>query len=179
MKMKKILFCLSLIGIFAAIPAKGDSVIYWMADVSSDAGGNAAIRENSGGFHYANLIAKDGSGNVVDLGWAEATPSKDGGTLGFETAARIPSESMASYTATDYQNWTYYVELWNEDWNCGTSSAMYWADISEMDAFYKSTLTGGLGVLEVTSFTYNAPEPTSGLLILLGMCGLALKRKRV
>lgn len=175
--MKKILFSLAVIGAFAAMSAKGDSIIYWMADVTSDDGGNAAIRSNSGGFQYANLYAVDQNNVKYDLGWAKAEAGA-GSSLGTVTA-RIPSESMASYTATDYQNWTYYVELWNEDWNCGKSSAMYWADISKMDAFYKSTLTGGLGVLEVTSFTYNAPEPTSGLLILLGMCGLALKRKRV
>ena len=174
MKMKKILFSLALIGTFAAMSAKGDSYIYWMADVRGDTGDNATIRKNSEGFTFANLIAKNDSQNI-DLGWVAVNEE---GTLGYVTP-RFSSESLASYSATDYQNWTYYVELWNEDWNCGTSSGMSWADISNMDAFYKSTQTGGTGTAAFTSFTYNVPEPTSGLLVLLGMCGLALKRKRV
>ncbi len=91
--------------------------------------------------------------------------------------AKLPQ--IVGQAVTDYANWTFYVELYNGEWNIGTSTPYDWATLASYEAIYQSTLTGGLGTAPFTSFTYNVPEPTSGLLILLGMCGLALKRKRV
>lgn len=177
--MKKILFSLALIGTFAAMSAKGDSYIYWMADISDTSqGDNATIAKY--GFSYANLIIQDNEGKyVADLGYA---PSVD--TKGLKTAPRVTSESLESFFAnhsTDYSTYSFAVELYNEDfsWKMAKSDAMSWNTLVGYDALYRSTWEGGAGKAAFTSFTYNAPEPTSGLLILLGMCGLALKRKRV
>lgn len=170
--MKKLLMSLALVGTFAAMSAKGDSYIYWMADVS----GNAQI----GTFQYAQLVAYDGGGTKVaafDASYADAIGvNYDTGVEGTKTQ-RVPSQSLASFA--DAQSWTYYVELYTDDWMKGQSTTGYsWDQLQNMDAIYQSTLTGGAGTVAFTTFTYNAPEPTSGLLVLFGLCGLALKRKR-
>ena len=168
--MKKLLMSLALVGSLAAMSAKGvDSYIYWMADASS----NATIYDR--GVDYAKLIGRDGDGGVQTLGYAAMTKTE----TSLKTADRLPSDKLlASQAVTDYENWTFYVELYNGEWKNGTSETYSWQELASKDAIYQSTLTGGLGKVAFTSFTYNAPEPTSGLLVLFGLCGLALKRKR-
>ena len=179
--MKNLLMSLALVGSLAAMSAKGDSYIYWMADVSDGVGDNARI----GTFQYAQLAAYNGGTKVAafDASYADAI-GWDGGTgpEGTATRDRNPSQSLVSspdFTFADAQNWTYYVELYTDDWMKGKSTVGYsWEQLQGMDAIYQSTLAGGLGQAKFTTFTYNAPEPTSGLLVLFGLCGLALKRKR-
>lgn len=169
--MKKLLMSLALVGSLAAMSAKGDSYIYWMADVSDTTqGDNAQI----GTFQYAQLVAYDQGGSKVaafDASYADATEAS-----GYMATQRVPSQSLASFV--DAQNWTYYVELYTDDWMKGKSAGYSWEQLQGMDAIYQSTLSGGLGTAAFTTFTYNVPEPTSGLLVLFGLCGLALKRKR-
>ena len=168
--MKKLLMSLALVGSLAAMSAKGDSYIYWMAVVSGASGDNAKI----GTFQYAQLVAYDKDGAKVeafDASYADATEKN-----GMATQQSVPSQSLASFA--DAQNWTYYVELYTDDWMKGKSEGYSWETLQSMDAIYQSTLAGGLGTAAFTTFTYNVPEPTSGLLVLFGLCGLALKRKR-
>ena len=174
--MKNLLMSLALVGSLAAMSAKGDSYIYWMADVSDGVGDNARI----GTFQYAQLAAYNGGTKVAafDASYADAVDvDYSTGQEGVKTADHISSQSLASFA--DAQNWTYYVELYTDDWMKGRSTTGYtWNQLQDFDAIYQSTLTGGLGTAAFTTFTYNAPEPTSGLLVLFGLCGLALKRKR-
>lgn len=163
--MKKLLMGLVLVGTFAAVSAKGDSYIYWMASNDND-----AISQY--GADSASLIAKSGD-NVYDIGFATVSGESPA------TESRVISDMLPAQVVADPANWTFYVELWKDDWNLGTSGEYSWAQLKGMDAIYQSTLTGGLGTAQFANFTYNVPEPTSGLLVLLGMCGLALKRKRV
>lgn len=176
--MKKLLMSLALLGTFAAMSAKGDSYIFWMADVSDTEKGD---NEKIGKFSYANLVARaaDGTTFVYDLGYGG-----DGSAAGVATTGVIPSSSLEAFFAAhgnDYQSLTYAVELYNEDfsWMKGQSATVDWVTLASADAFYQSTLSGGAGKMVFDTFTYNAPEPTSGLLMLIGFCGLALKRKRV
>ena len=80
----------------------------------------------------------------------------------------------------------------------GTKS-LFWAVINDKDLFISSTIEQGISAIGTTPFNWSdesgnvfkgatsfggagwytaVPEPTSGLLMLLGMAGLALRRKR-
>ena len=57
----------------------------------------------------------------------------------------------------------------------GTSDSAYDGDLSDYVAGFQDITP--IGASDWTA--YNVPEPTSGLLLLLGVAGLALKRKRL
>lgn len=93
-------------------------------------------------------------------------------------------EFVASWTRDGDVNGYYAILIVNED---GTkASYMYMGDISGTTAisapsellFNAGWLESETDQLTQNGYTVNVPEPTSGLLLLLGVAGLALKRKR-
>lgn len=73
-------------------------------------------------------------------------------------------------------NLSYYLELYDEFGNLiGTSMVSQYADFEESQSIYDDLSTGG--VLEPYHFTV-VPEPTGGLLVVIGMSVLALRRRR-
>lgn len=88
---------------------------------------------------------------------------------------------------TGNQTWTddkavsgnYYVVLFNgKDYTAGSVSATAYASAQESHTAGLWQITAANTPLAASNFTAaSVPEPTSGLLILLGMAGLALKRK--
>ena len=57
----------------------------------------------------------------------------------------------------------------------GTSGSLYDGDLGDFTADFLDT--NAIGASDWTKYN-TAPEPTSGLLLLLGVAGLALKRRR-
>lgn len=158
--MKNILMSLALLGTFAAMSAKGDSYLYWMVDTTDSA---SVFNADT-----AVLIATRGGGNDHILG-AAALSNGD--------SVRLASDSVAAYRG---DAWSFYVELYNgESWVGQSTSAEFVTYKAAYDAgaIYKSLDPNGLAQVTFMGFT-NVPEPTSGVLMLLGLCGLALKRKR-
>lgn len=154
--MKKILMSLAVIGACAVMSAKADSYLYWMID-QDDASGYV--------FDNAYLYAVDGSGNKTFL---DASINDD--------VRDAPQQRFAFDTSTYGSSYSYLVELYadgTEDNNWVAMSSMSWDTFK--GGLYQPTQQ--IKPVAFTSFT-NVPEPTSGMMLLLGMGLLALKRKK-
>ena len=121
-----------------------------------EAGGLSAA--DSYASYKGGSVAANGSANVAASDSGVAFTWKDGGTTAENTRAAFilfvdEAGTTASYTGTKTQVMT------------NNSTAKTWQ-------FAQQSTT-----LAANSFTV-APEPTSALLMLLGVAGLALKRKR-
>ena len=154
--MKKLLMSLALVGIFAALSAKGDSYMYWMVEqTDTNYSFDKALLYSTAGGEKDQLIG----------GWM--TP----GTEAVTKLDATPSYELSGYSIGSDNS--FMVELWN-DGVFQAQSTLPWASVK--DAIYTSTAVGGAATAKFTSFA--VPEPTSGLLMLLGTMLLGLKRKR-
>jgi len=83
---------------------------------------------------------------------------------------------LSDYTANDY---TFYIETYKY----GFGQSPIWGYNSETAQSYQQLLAGNHIYINDTSTpnvtAWNVPEPTSGMLFLLGFAALSLRRKRV
>lgn len=137
---------------------------------------------------YAILYGYDGTSGNVKL---DDTRDYGSETDGFIAAGASKSiiddgyiaDSLEAFHQLTPENAYFYIELWNANGQTAYSESVSWADmISEYDAIeYTSE---NFAYIESASLSwrptiyYPVPEPTSGLLVLLGIAGLALRRKR-
>lgn len=163
--MKKLLMSLALLGTFAAMTAKGDSYMYWMVKEAEASTGPLS-------FTTAELYAVlDGQKVRAETDIPISTLAADSSGV---STARSGGVALGDYAR---DGWSFIVELYNGDaFVSQSSSPMTWAEVASAGAIYSPLNPGGAGTATFTSF--NVPEPTSGLLMLFGLCGLALKRKR-
>lgn len=166
--MKTVKF-LSALFALAALTASADvEALYWQV--------TAAENPNNVEFDYAAFVAtKDGDPNsphyFTDL---------EGSTLQASNSDKKSTEVVASVIGSDYsEGWSFFIELWNNDngnWSTvGSSSQTY--TYAQLQPYMHSTMS--MGTLATISPTVVVPEPTSGLLMLVGGALLALRRRRV
>lgn len=155
--MKKLLM---LAAVLAAGMASAEYVFYWKVD-QGDA-------EKPVEFSYAALYSINAASETAPVGEvvAGALPSK------ISTGA-INMPMDAKYATGDY---SFQFQLFNDiDELVGLSTLTYgWEDL--LDHVYTTMGQTGAMPMVVTSFAA-VPEPTGGLLLLLGLSVLALKRK--
>ena len=172
MKLINKLLIAATVAIVAQVAAAEDSYLYWMVDqnVAYSTGGNVE-------FAYARV----NFGGTLN----EASGAVDGGTWltmysgGTSTGATAMNSTVATGGATQWgvvQGYTstdsFIFELYNESygvvgWNSVTAS--------DLAKFLGTASTPASGSYMLTQVV---PEPTSGLLMLFGLAGLALRRKR-
>ena len=115
--------------------------------------------------------------------YAYAVAAKAIGSTTVSSAARIDKVSAtADVTADDT---AYFVVFANDKMYVSTTADATYLAVGESGITFtsqstpsKTTLDASAGYSAAGWYTASVPEPTSGLLLLLGVAGLALKRKR-
>lgn len=168
--MKQLLSIVALVLAFAA--SAEDQYFYWML------GDEVKIDDKrlETGTYYAKISADNGA-SYLNLYGDLGNDAPSFGYLTYDTSDDSPK--VFAYLGSP-QAAKYLVELYN-DTSDGANPIGY-ADLylAELGDYITS---GGMskplaGAYAVSGFS-SVPEPTSGLLLLLGVAGLALKRKRV
>ena len=153
----------------AAIASQG-SAVSWTASNLVDKNGVDLVDSTLGDFTAVLTIwAADGTTVLAEN--AGSVSALNGAVTGKWSGAALSTQYYAQLVLTDSQGNT----LTSEKASFTTNTS----------ATYKPNLTTGSGFDVATSKISTAasgwvaaPEPTSGLLLLLGVAGLALKRKR-
>lgn len=141
------------------VASADDSYLWWMVDKEADSK-----------YEYTYAVVK-----ATQADTASGGTKLEGKGIGAGTDA-----SSWAYIGGFGSSYSYYIELLRETVGGGyeavaASSLASWEDLKNF-----LTANGVLGTgTPWTGVGYHAvPEPTSGLLLLLGVAGLALRRKR-
>ena len=166
---KLILSALMVLSCGVLFAADTDMYLFWMIDDEATFGGGtktdltgytARISDGNGGF--LNLYTKPGGTSYTGATGVDASIP-----FGYEMVAGIGGYSSGSFI----------VELLQGDDIVYQSESLSYGSLVQ----YMSSMSGMARPAEtyaVTAFTA-VPEPTSGLLLLLGVAGLALRRKKM
>lgn len=159
--------------------AEGDMYMYWMIDSGSTVknwGGAAGSISDIEGL-YAKVAVAGSEGTYLSL-YEQPGISYGGGTVAPVTD--VFGESWPIFANLgDYAGNTFFLELWTAAEGGTkeyTSESISYAAASQYFAQMKNNMAAPPEAYGFKTFTA-VPEPTSGLLLLLGVAGLALRRK--
>lgn len=160
--MKKVIFIIAFVASTFTTCAE-DFVMWWMV-------GDDQVDPEIGSYDTAYLYAKtDGS---IQMKIGKVTDQDE---LGFS----VPSDPLDSALV---KNCSFWVELFSENHLVGSSEVALYEAVSSYFTSYNggspSEAPGGTWTPTIQA-TGDVPEPTSGLLLLFGLAGLALRRRNV
>lgn len=178
-----------------SVSANNFDVLMWMIDDPKDAGGEsiaksatipvasarvAATKAGSSDVVYLNFYSQDSSGNWVVLDDNDSIKLK---TVG----GKLKTGGTAVYAdlnalGENYQSYSFAIELgnWNResgDWLLAATSEV-WDYKRLFDSGFIADQVAIPDQLRWTGGTYTIPEPTSGLLLVVGASLLALRRRK-
>ena len=168
------------------------AIVYWgVSDIVSATYYNDTFADFSGNGWSASLIlASNFDGTLASMDSAIETIANsdwsknvaDGSKLQFQVQKHAVQSSDAALAALIGKEGTFKVIISNgsQYWASDDMQATVYAD-SFNEQTYESVypnFTKDAGIKTADLQTFAVPEPTSGLLLLLGMAGLALRRKR-
>ena len=149
------------------------SLLYWMVEEDP----SAAIP-----FEYAHVVAvKEGEAaqylRLYDADSGQVMQSTDqaaidGGHATPATYGYLPGEVAA------WSGYSFFIELLNDDGGVLGTSKQFPRSYSSLESSIIKTISDQPTVWRQSSFEA-VPEPTSGLLMLLGVAVLSLRRKRI
>jgi len=160
------------------------SYLYWtvnesytMENTGASYTYNGAAPYEANTFQAARLMLYDSNNeSATQLGNAAGYVTEEGG------AQKSYAVDVSNYTAANY---SFYIELLSYDANAsswsqvGATTKQTYTQLQSANVIYESD-----SLLPVAAATWhgsgsmNAPEPTSAMLMLLGVAGLALRRKQ-
>lgn len=169
--MKKLILTLALVA-GTTLTQAADTYMYWMLDTTPTEGNPSSATYQD---YYARVKIDGGS---------YLTFAEGGVATGYtDLYAEASSDPYQMYlTGTDYQNKSFIIELWNDDaLTAGTEASfrktIAWADVQK---YITTGSTGHINPAIVSLSSFSAvPEPTSGMMMLLGAMLLGLKRKKL
>ena len=183
--MKKLMFMLAAVAMAASAQAAS---VYWTCTNVKDSSGSAvsglAYFLTTDMLSYSDAQALAGKGvdafttalgsaysyNGSSGGFGKATPGIANTTLGLTDGTEYTAYLMMFDTATITDSSNYYLT--------GTKSLLTLSgadDVAQVKWGTQSTPSQATGAWKGVS---DVPEPTSGLLMLVGLAGLALRRRR-
>ena len=191
------------VALTAGVASAGDDVLYWMVDSTATVDGqNISLffddYDAPAGSAFAARVRvtggdiQDGQDVFLDLYIPGSGLDEGGGEYGVEFSdvggywgAGVPTgnQSPSGDFSAGTPEYSFIVELGNIDaqdnWTTVATSAS--AAYSTLGDFIHETFDinpGQIAVWSPTTFTAPVPEPSSGLLMAVGLALLALRRKR-
>ena len=158
-----------------------DSYLYWMIDDSITWAEGTATPTPTYTAARVGVTSSEGTTTYLSLYNENGVSVGGSGSISLGDTT-FPMYAYASVGET-YQtaSYSFFIELLNDTSVVGTSSSLAGTALTS----YLTSSLGGTSVPAGTAWnggtftTAAIPEPTSGLLMLVGLAGLALRRKRM
>ena len=172
MKSVKITVAVAVVALTAAALADANSLLYWMVDNPTYSYNNQSVA-----FDHAKVKAIDGD---VENGASYLYVFNQQGSTGYENAYILDGDGYSTggiysgaFDGSVVDN--FLIELYNASNDLVAWQSIKYSQAAANGSIATTMASGGANVLTVSQVV---PEPTSGLLLLLGISGLALRRRK-